>query len=255
MRDEVRHTLITIKPEEIVSIDPHLRQAVNQYVQTFELRWLLDDEDLAPDTRARAQLLEGTHSHFREQQKQQQEDGQFNASKALDQSDAAEIASIWKEHDTLTYVPHSAIRTPGTDSADFLTLQEKAAQHEGPAPYQSDDDLFYCEGNPLTGDEPSTLPEDGPAYLRNSPAPTEVDDFGQDDPLSIMDVGSETGSSLPDSAPVTLSQLQLYTKAQLWETADKLGIDNTGTKKDLIDRVCKYWWRVHHTNLQVLNKS
>jgi hypothetical protein len=230
IRDEVNSKFIVLKPEDILHVPPYLRDTLNKYVKEFQLRWLLDEEDLAPEARNKSHLMEGTFNHY----KAQKDDTEFDAKAAVDQSDSEEIADIWKSQDVVRFEPHEALRTkPGQDSADFLEFTEDTPEKTGTQ---------------------TPVPEEGPDYLRSDVAPAELEDFGQslmidEDPLALEQ------SPLPDTAPVTMSQLQLNTKAQLWEMCDKLGIDNTGTKKEIIDRICKYWWHAHRQDRQGNEKS
>jgi hypothetical protein len=255
LRDEINHTRIILHPKGIIDVQPHLVQSFSKYVRPLGLQWLLDDVDLPAHARIKSEDIQGTHANFRKTEKG------FDAQKAMEQSDATEIAEIWHEHDPVTYVPHETT-VSAKDNADFLflkedtsvTKEETAASISTPEEFPS---VSTAESIPSVSDE-------GPDYLRNVSAPEELEEFGatlltQDDDLFAgMGEGEEDEHEhelLPDSAPVTISQLRLSTKAALWEMGDKLGIDTTGTKQEIIQKLCKYHWKAHQLRLQMMQNT
>ena len=261
LRDDINRTMVVMKPKETISVAPHMRQVFAPYVQAFDLRWELDDTDLPPGMGG--EDVAGTHRYF-----EKHDEEVFNATKAVAQSDSAEIAEIWKEHDVVSLVPHVSTRKPGTETDDdFLFLKESSEQetkivHE--IAKVTDDDLRAMltghdeawEGEWKDG-EPSTVSADskseGPDYLRNNDVPDGLEDFGGEEYTSENGEGVDGGETtkLPHDAPVTISQLTLSTKAQLFEMADKIGVDANGTKKEIIDRICKYYWKTHATKISL----
>ncbi len=259
LRDDIHHRLLTLKPGEIIDIEPYLRQSLTPYVQEFKLRWLLDDLDLPPGTQS--ENLDGSYSNFRAHKTQS--DTEFNAAKAMGQSDSAEIADIWKQHDTITLIPHEAtIKSEDKDSSNFIfpqeSISERQAREEREA-REAASGISPISGTEGRDDSPvfeEELSDEGPAYLRNTEAPTHLEGFGEELANEIVENDDDNNEEkLPNDAPVTFSQITLSTKAQLWQMADQLGVDATGTKKELIERICKYYWRVHHTNMQVGNNE
>ena len=259
LRDDINRTMVVMKPKETISVAQHMRQVFAPYVQAFELRWELDDTDLPPGMAG--EDVAGTHRYF-----EKHDEEVFNAAKAVAQSDSAEIAEIWKENDVVSLVPHVSTRKPGTETDDdFLFLKESSEQetktvHE--ISKVTDDDLRAMltghdeawEGEWKDGESPtSSVPEDGPDYLRNNDVPEGLEGFGGDEysPENGEGIEGEATAKLPSDAPVTISQLTLSTKAQLFEMADKIGVDANGTKKEIIDRICKYWWKIHATKMSL----
>ena len=264
LRDDINRTMVVLKPEETISVLPHMRQVFAPYVQAFELKWLLDDSDLPPGMSNIDDTM-GTHQYFNKHAKDEEV---FNAAKAVAQSDSAEIAEIWKENDVVSLVPHVSTRKPGTTTDDdFLFLKESSEQetktvHE--IAKVTDDDLRAMltghdeawEGEWKDGESPavsSGSSSEGPDYLRNNDAPEGLEGFGGDEysPENGEGIEGEATAKLPSDAPVTISQLTLSTKAQLFEMADKIGVDANGTKKEIIDRICKYWWKIHATKMSL----
>lgn len=248
LRDELRRQLITLKPGETISIENHQRAIFAKYVQSFNLKWLLDKEDLPAGTSL--DEIEGTFAHFAKK-----DDMVFDPKAALDQSDAAEVAEIWKEQDTVRFVPHVSSKEyiksvpPATD---FLFIKEEDTEEgkeTNPEMGRGTDDEFTNPyGQWEAGTDASEIPEEGPNYLRSDPAPEEVLTPFVANTSSVEYNNSEEEDGLPDDAPCTLSELRMSTKAQLWERCDKLGVDTSGTKNEIIGRICKYYWQVYYTN-------
>ena len=256
LRDEVKRTLITLKPGGIISVEPHQRALFATYVQSFNLKWLLDADDLPSGTDPEA--FEGTYAHFK---KQGSDDATFDATKAMAQSDAEEIADIWKEQDTIRFVPHASSQpqsqpkksregadtdfifpvTSAKESTPQNSALEELTGEESEGTVRGDSGGFY---SPLS----ENISAEGPDYLRNAAAPEGLEGFGEE----LLTQEDPETDGLPDNAPVTMSQLTLSTKSQLWQMADQLGVDATGSKKEVVAKIVKYYWKVHYTNLQLM---
>ncbi len=242
LRDEVNRKLIVLKPGELIDVSYTQREVFSKYVQGFQLRWILDDDDLPPALRGSSDERQGTLQYYRKhEQKDDGADG-FDAAKALAQSDSEEIANVWKEHDTVRYIPHVSTTKPITPGSpeDFLFFKEGSTT-------ETQEGKVIQEISPLTREEFDTIltageREDGyedTSVFEAETVGTDVRSYNEND----------EGDELPSTAPVTLNQLNMSTKAQLFEMCDKLGLDASGTKKYLIENIVKYYQNVHLLNI------
>lgn len=253
LRDEVNRKLIVLKPGEMTNVLPTQREVFSKYVQGFQLRWILDTDDLPPHLREESGERQGTLDYYHKYEQGKEDSTTFDAVKALAQSDSQEIADLWKEHDTIRYIPHVSTNkpiTPGSEE-DFLFPKEDSTA-------QIQEGKIIQEISPLTDQEFDALLKGGESeedFITSATSPTTIfEEERREDELLETEEGDED-TRLPHNAPITLNQLTMSTKAQIWEMLDKLGLDTSGTKKELIKKIVKYYQNAHYTNIHNVNNG
>jgi hypothetical protein len=245
--------ILVLKPGDAVECDLRLRQEVSKFMKPFGLRMEIDDAEL-PST-VDPKRFAGTF---------QNEQERFNARLAKNQSDAKEVAEIWNKLD-------DGSQSEGNEDFSELLYTKRMEETKPPAeeklgstPKSAQRTLDGTATDAEEYDE--DIPSEGPEYLREGP-PKGVEGFGEDlsereewFPTRFGVEGAENdragteGSSTatveeavemfdkaPEMCPYTKSQLLLSVKAQLWEICDQLGLDSSGTKKDIIDRIFSFY--------------
>lgn len=262
LRDTKKRNIITLLPGAMIDIEPYHLAEYKRCLQAAGLNVLFDEKDLPKEIQGNAEDYVGTFKYFQAHNNANKEEGDnsLNSPELSEQSlgqssdDAKEVSNIWKDQiakenvsTELSSPPSSFFLFPKKND-DEITVTKTV--HE--ISHITNEDLqgmFGADG----ADGEETLDDndhEGPAYLRNNPSPSrELEGFGGGGgDNDVLDGGF---GRLPESSPVTFSQLNLSTKAELWEMADKLGIESGGTKKEIITRLCEKYWLDHNLAVNV----
>jgi len=232
LKNERKREMIALKPgDAIVITDEQFRLSIGKLIQTFGLRWELDDDDLPA----------GTTSHNRVGTREYYDQHPTHLSSKPD-DDIAEIQDVWAAVDLADEGTHPAESMFYTKGAEERTPpqevrgdapDELAPPDDGPRVYGALDPALL-EG--VSADPGVT--EEGPDYLRST-SPDIIEGFGGE---SAED-DTRWDERVPEHCPYSKNQLQMMTKAQLWEITDKIGISSEGTKREVISRIFDHFAR------------
>lgn len=228
---------IVLHPKRFVEMSNlKLRREVEKFVKQFGLVWELDDEDFPPGVDP--SRYKGSHAYAKAN------DSKFDANAVRLQSDAEEVADVWspiiydekteKNHDEdpmedLIFIKETVENETSSENGE---VGEAALTREAP---EVEEEGF--QQNQVESSE--EVPSEGPEYLREGP-PEGVEIFEEEE-LPKTDYQKIGYAEAPLNCPYTKSQLQLGVKATLWTICSELGLNQDGTKGELINRIFQYY--------------
>jgi hypothetical protein len=244
---------IIIQPMACIDMSNlRLRKEVEKYVKQFGLTWELDDADFPAGVDP--SRYKGGHSYAMAHT----DDTKFDANAVRHQEDAKEIVDVWSPVIEDEFAEESAEEDQMEDLLFIKETVEDEKTTQGSevgketltkgAFGKEEEDIGAREEwfQARSGESSEEVPSEGPDYLREEP-PEGLDIYCAPEPEEtfIPDVKSDYQkidyAQAPPNCPYTKSQLQLGVKSTLWEICDQLGLNQEGTKGDLINRIFQYY--------------
>lgn len=243
---KLRSGTIVLKPNEYIEASMKIRLEAERFMKQFGLRWELDDNDLPPGTKA--SNYAGTYA-FSEEHKN---DMLLDSKSVKNQNDSEEISDVWSSVIRHEYEEPETEKDEEMEDLIFIkktvedeTVSERNKTREASSSTGTDrteetiDEAQKTLQSEQQAESYEEVSEEGPDYLRETP-PEGVSGFGED-VVKQTEYQKIHYEIAPESSPYTKSELMLGVKSRLWEICDELGLNNEGTKSDLINRIFRYY--------------
>lgn len=207
---------LEIMPLAVIEVDMKTRQALLPYMQDFGLTLEADNEDFQPN----AILPENKVSNEKELP-----DGYYKKPYIEGKNDAEPTD---EEMEDLLF-PKGTEETGQTETESNGDTSESTPGDDGDSDGDEFEPIGPADEDQEEGDGETAVIE--PVGLEG----TEEDLRTEEEQLE------EELTGVPEACPYALTELQTKTKSELWEICEGLGLDASGTKKVLIERIVNFY--------------